>query len=155
MAFWDEIGRALRGIWDAFSQDQESPPEPVETDESDQYEEIPEYEQSEIEPGYSFGQPPETDEGGFVYEPGLGPYPDEWDPLDIEYFDKSFDGRIFENDDQYDEAQEAFEHGYMTHGMTEYERDYWREELDAIMEGTFQPDWEAHRDYWEEISPPG
>lgn len=153
MAFWDEIGRALRGVWDAMSQGSESPPEPVETDADEiQYESPEEFEQS------GFGQmrtEPEMPGGAWAYEPYMGPYPDDWDENDIQYWDRVMDGQIFENDDQYDDAQMAFQDGYMTMGLSKDEIENYRDELDEILNYTFSPDWEAHREYWEEISPPG
>jgi hypothetical protein len=160
VAFWDRIGRALSAIGDFFSsQEPESPPEPVSTSDDAFYDEpVPEYEQSlggdffttEHERGFE-----DLPDGPFIYEPGEGPYPGEWTASEKDFWDKVADGLTFRDSENYENALEDFEGGYLTPGLSKEAREAYRENFGIDMDMPIFENWDDFRDYWEEISPPG
>jgi hypothetical protein len=158
VAFWSNIGRALRSIFDTLS-NPESPPEPVEFEDDYQYEEpVPEYEQAGI--GDFFTSEDErsfedlSDEP-FIYVEGQGPYPDEWGASEKEFWDRVAEGLTFRDAQNYEDALEDFEGGYLTPGLSPEARQAYRENFGIDMDMPIFENWDDFRDYWEEISPPG
>lgn len=158
MAFWSNIGRALRSIFDTLS-NPESPPEPVEFEDDPLYEEpVPEYEQGDY--GDFFTTEDERDfedlpDGPFIYQPGEGPYPGEWGASEKEFWDRVAEGLTFRDAQNYEEALEDFEGGYLTPGISQEARLQYRENFGIDMDMPVFENWDDFRDYWEEISPPG
>jgi hypothetical protein len=162
MAFWSNIGRALRNVFGTLT-NPESPPEPVEFEDDPIYDEpVPEYEQDfggggggdffTSEDERSFEDIPE---GPFVYTPGDGPYPGEWGASEKGFWDKVAEGLSFRDADNYNDALEDFEGGYLTPGLSQEAREAYRENFGIDMDMPIFENWDDFRDYWEEISPPG
>lgn len=158
MAFWDRIGRALSRIGDYFAAE-ERPPEPVQYEDVDEYpESVPEYEQGGF--GDFFGDEPEeryiedVPDEPFTYDFGQGPYPDDWGANEKHFWDTVADGLVFKDRENYEDALQDFEGGYLTPGLSPEARDAWRQNFAYDMDMPVFEDWEAFRDYWEEISPP-
>lgn len=157
MAFWDRIGRALSSFGDWLTKTEyESPAEPVEYQDVEDYpEDTPAYDQ-----GFGdFFTPAEKSwdelpESEFVYERGEGPYPGEWGNNEIHYWDTVADGLVFRDRQNYEDAIEDFEGGYLTPGLSKESREAWRENFAFDMDMPIFDEWEAHREYWDEISPP-
>jgi hypothetical protein len=165
VAFWDRIGRALQGFGDWLTRSEERPPEPAESpfaeppgpveEEYDPFyeEPVPEYEQAGFGDFWGTGEERDPDEA-FIYLRD-GPYPDNWEAREIEFWNEVAGDRAFENEANYEDAQAAFERGFMTQGLSKEEREYYRSEFLENMDMAYFEDWEDFRDYWEEISPPG
>ena len=150
MPIWDDIKRELANLWEILTTGEaQTPPE-----------ETPE-EEPETGGGF-FDEPPEKPppsgggifDEGFWYEPdeNPGPYPDNWGPAEERFWDKQMDDYFFQDESQYERAQEAFYDGYMAQDdeITHEDRMVAREEfldityLDAI-------DWEAFQEYYDSI----
>lgn len=158
MPFWRNLGRALQSIWETITTP-ESPPEPVEYEDQADYEEpTPQYEQGDYGFADSFanifgGEDERPADESFVYSPGDGPYPDDWGYAEMDFWDAANDGKSFESPQNYADAQDAFEQGFMTPGLSQEEREAARQEYLIDMDEAYFEDWEDFRDYWEEISP--
>lgn len=157
MAFWQNIGRALQNIWETITHP-ESPPPPVEfEDEAEEpYEpgfggydrEPPEYDQGPF--GDFFGgdvEPESPPEGPFTYHEGDGPYMDDWGIDERRFWDEVLDGQVFEDAEQYRDAQDAFDTGFIDPDVDTDDRSYWRDEFLDIMD-MIDFDWEAFREYY-------
>jgi hypothetical protein len=165
--FFRDLGRALRNAFQTIiNPERPLPPEPPQEEPYEPFfggyeEEPPEYEQGGFggdffgdEPFFGPQEPTPEHEGSFTYQPGMGPYPDDWGYLEINFWDRVADGLVFRDDDNYGDAQEAFEQGYMTLGLGQYEREEYRQDFAEYTDMPIFEDWEDFRDYWEEISPP-
>jgi hypothetical protein len=159
VAWWDVVWRELQNFVDRLGGGVAEPDEiPEETDE---------------EPGGFFGgeeppgEPPgpadfggeepdhrgydSADDGSyFGYHAGEGPYPEDWGPAEQQFWDTQFDGHIFDNQAQYDQAQPLFYDGYMATDdeISHVDRVQARDDFldttyfDAI-------DWDAFAEYYE------
>ena len=155
MAIWDTIGRELRHLWEILTTGEAQPDEEIGPDDD---EEIPE---DEPETGGGFfgddepEEPPPSGgagEGGyFTYQPGDGPYPDNWGDAEIRFWDRQMGEHIFDNEAQYDQAQEYFYLGYMAGDDEISHEDRVQAREDFLDETYFDAiDWDAFADYYNE-----
>jgi hypothetical protein len=179
VAFWDNIARELRNLWETFRTAGEyQEPEPEEETEPDEATESPDEggflgdffgggePEERPETGGGFfggGEPPDesppsgyygADDGGiFTYEPGEGPYPEYWGSAEERFWDRQMGGHIFDNQTQYDQAQEYFYLGYMAGDDVISHEDRVQAREDFLDETYFDAiDWDAFADYYSETT---
>jgi len=145
VAFWQDIGRALRGIYETFTTGRPSEPEEYE----EEIEELPDEEEPYIPFGYEDEEPPQQQEDygddTFSYF-GDGPYPFGWDEAEQTFWDRQMDGYVFADQGQYDNLQSQFYDAYMRDDISTEDRVAARAEfLDESFIADI--DWDAFRDY--------
>jgi hypothetical protein len=141
--FWQDLGLALREIWDTFrNPESEVEPEPEEF--GGDSGEPPE------EPPYTpFGEeedePDEDDSGQFNYFGG-GPYPFDWGEGEERFWNTQMDGFPFQNEVEYENLQDLFYHAYMDRDISTEERREYREQF---LEDSYivTINWAAFREY--------
>lgn len=146
MAFWSDIGRALRGIYETFTG------RPSEEEYEEFEEELPEEEPEEpyVPFGYEDEEPPqqvdeEYGDEAFSYF-GDGPYPLDWGEGEETFWDRQMDGYVFTDQGQYDDLQSMFYDAYMRDDISTEDRAAARSEfLDESFISTI--DWDAFHEY--------
>lgn len=151
MPFWQDLGRALRGIFS--SPEDSATPEEFDEEEPEFGEEPPEEPPYNPPPGGDFFGGGEDDGGdrgnGFSYF-GDGPYPENWNEPEQILWDRQMDGYIFENEDNFSRLQDLMEKGWMDGEISTEDRNYYREEfLDEAYFDSF--DWGAFQEYYDSI----
>jgi hypothetical protein len=150
--FWQDLGRALRGIFSA--PEGEAVPEEFDEEEPEFGEEPPE------EPPYNpppsggdfFGGGDDSGDRGFPYYPqdNPGPYPDNWNAPEQKLWDDIMGEFIFSSEEEYERLQDMMEKGWMEGDISTEDRNYYREEfLDEAYFATF--DWGAFQEYYDSI----
>lgn len=149
MPFWGDIGRNLRNLWETLTTGDTTPDDfPEETDE---------------EPGGFFGgeEPPEEPPGSagfggdddgrdyFGYNPGDGPYQEDWGDAEIRFWDRVAGEHYFFGQENYEEAQRQFELGFIEQDIDTDDRKEARELFLEEMYWTVM-DWDAFEDYYSE-----
>jgi hypothetical protein len=165
LAIWDNIWRELQNLYEILTGGEPTPdetPEETDTEPGGFFggEEPPEEppappffggdDEEEQPPG--FGQEDDEDRGYFGYNAGDGPYMFDWYEEEQRFWDRIADQHYFLSQENYNEAQEQFNLGFIALGDEVSTRD--REEarerfLDEML--WTEMDWDAFKDYYSEV----
>ena len=172
MAFWDNIWRELRNLYETLTTGDTEPEEEVVPEEPEEPQEEGGFfgdlfggdEPEEPSTGgglFGGGEPPDepspggyygADDGGyFAYHAGEGPYPEDWGDAEIRFWDRQFDEHFFDDQGQYNRAQPLFYDGYMAKDDEISHEDRVQARDDFLDETYFDAiDWDAFADYYSE-----
>jgi len=145
LPIWQDIGRALRDVFEILTGGEPEPEEPEEEEFEDEGGDFEPPEEPPTGGGFFDEEEPEN----YTYHSGEGPYPFDWGEAEENFWDRQMDGYLFSDQDEYDRIQELFYEGFMRDDISTEDRSAAREEF---YEESYivDIDWDAFAEYYNE-----
>lgn len=163
MSLWDDIRRELAHLYEILTTGEATPDEETREETEEEYTGSGGFfgdDESPEEPSDSGGLFPDVEppvgydnsegDGYFTYQPGEGPYKENWGQPEIRFWDQQFNEHVFDNRHHYDVTLDKFERAFMDQSLTYDER---KEARNDFKSWTYIADinWRYFREYYASI----